>query len=269
MLDLLGVTLLGCTEPATKTVFRTFEAPASAASSTVLGTRARTAPAAAAMINGYASHALDYDDTQHDCSTHMSAPVLSAAFATAESLHRTGKQLLAAYVAGFDVGCRLAGAAEFGRHLLRRKIHPTGILGHFGAVAAVGKLLAVNQRQMAQGFGLAASLASGITKSFGTMAKPLHAANAAQNAVRVVALAAGDFTAPDDVFQGEGNIFDVCGGATDAAELLAAPGEYFEIRRNTFKLFACAGWRNPIVEAAVALAKEHDLQLNDIQKVHD
>src|SRR3990172_1951149 len=117
LLDTLGVALVGSSEQATRMILNVSAGGTSGGSATVLGADALATPTVAALVNGYAAHALDYDDTQHNVGTHMSAPVLPAALAMAEILHRSGKDLLTAYIGGIEIGCRLARGAQFGLQL--------------------------------------------------------------------------------------------------------------------------------------------------------
>ena len=267
-LDTLGVALVGANEEATRMILKITVGANNSGTSTVLGSSTLATPTVAALVNGYAAHALDYDDTQHKVGTHMSAPVLPAALVAAEMAHRSGKELLTAYTAGFDVGCRLARVAGFASHLSKRGIHSTGYLGHFGAVAAAGKMLGLDSMQLRRAFGIAAGHASGIMISFGTMAKAQNAANAAQNAVLAVLLAQAGFTAPEQMFDGEKNIFSICGATTDPEGLVQNLGKDFDITSNTLKVYACAGWRNPIIDASTLLATTHGLKPADIAKVN-
>ena len=267
-LDTLGVALVGFSEPATQMMLRVSGAEACGGSVTILGADIRSTPLLAALVNGYAAHALDYDDTQHRVGTHMSAPVVAAALALAEVEHRSGRDLLTAYIVGFEVGTRLGRAASFARHLGRLGIHATGYLGHLGAVAATGRLTGLDAVQMRRGFGIAAGHASGLRSSFGTMGKAQNAGNAAHNAVLSALLAREGFTGPEQILDGDRNLFSVCGAATDPGEMIEGLGHEFEITKNTLKIFACAGWRNPIVEASIRLADAHDLQPGDIEKVN-
>jgi 2-methylcitrate dehydratase PrpD len=221
----------------------------------------------AALVNGFAAHALDYDDTQHNCNTHMSAPVLGAAFTLAGVLHCSGKELLAAYVAGFELGCRLGRVRRFGRHLQQQGFHPTGVLGHFGATAAATRLMGLDAGRLKHAWGIAATQTSGLTRSFGTMCKPMNAANASHDAVLCARLAQLGFTGPLAIFDSDKSLFSIYGFESDTGELLRDLGREFEIRHNTIKVYACAGWRNPIVEAAIALATTHALKPQDVSRV--
>ena len=268
ILDTLGVALIGSREESTRMVLKASTQSNKGGESTVMGTATLTAPDVAALVNGYAAHVLDYDDVQQNgAGTHMSAPVLPAALAMAEMLNCSGKDLLTAYVAGFDIGCRLGRAGRFCRHLLRQGIAGTGVLGHFGAAAAAGKLLKLDALQMRRSFGIAAGHTSGLTRSFGTMCKALNLANAAQSGVVSALLAKEGFTGPEDIFEGEKNIFSIYGGQTGPEELLRGLGQQFEINSNTLKIFPCAGQRNPIMEGSILLATIHGLQAKDIKEV--
>jgi len=268
ILDFIGVALLGSRESSTRMVLRSSGFPRISGNSTVLGSSTRASPTVAALANAYAAHAMDYDDTQHDCGTHMSSPVLGAALVAAEMGRCSGKELLTAYVVGFEIGCRLGHVARFGDFLLREGIHGTGFLGHFGAVAAAGKLIGLTPGQMRHAFGIAATQAAGLVNSFGSMAKPLHAANAAHNGLRSALLAKEGFTGPESIFDGEKNIFSIHRGSTDPEALICNLGKEFEISGNTFKAFACSGGRNPVVEAVMHIAAAQNLQPIQVASIH-
>jgi 2-methylcitrate dehydratase PrpD len=267
LLDTLGVALVGSREDATRMLLNVALDGMTGGSASVLGSGTRASPAIAAMVNGYAAHALDYDDTQHRLSGHMSAPVVPAALAVAELQHSSGKDLLAAYVAGFEVACRPGRYGKFANHLSHHGVHATGFLGHFGAAAAAGRLLRLNVMQMRLAFGIAGGFASGLVKSFGTMGKAQNASNAAGNGVLSAQLAARGFTASDELFDGKRNIFAITGFEANGTEIIKDLGQDFEITHNTLKAYACAGWRNPIIEACTLLAVEHKLKPSDVRNI--
>ena len=267
ILDTLGVALIGATEPSAHMLLQATAGSANTGEATVVGTPVRTTPTVAALLNGYAAHVLDYDDTQHNVGTHMSAPVLSAALAAGEILHSSGKELLAAYVTGFEVGCVLGRAGGFANHVLRRGFVGSSVLGVLGAAAAAGRLVGLDAMQMRNCLGIAFGHAAGVTRSFGTMSKGQNLANSAQNGVLAALLARQGFTGPDAIFDGEKNAFEVYGGKTDADELFRSLGREFEITQNTRKIYACAGWRNPIIEATIHLMDSHDLKQGDVETI--
>ena len=176
-------------EPAARIVQRVVEAEGSGPCRRARhGARAR-APANAALANGTAAHALDYDDMCFVSLAHPSAPLVSAALAAAELAGASGAALLDAYVVGFELEGRL-GRAMNPRHY-QRGWHCTSTLGTIGAAAAASRLLGLDARPTGHALAIAASEASGLKENFGTMVKPLHAGLAARNGVLAAQLAQG------------------------------------------------------------------------------
>src|SRR5271156_4894728 len=135
ILDTVGVTLAGSVEPCAQIARRAAAAPGPAL---VFGTAARLAVADAALVNGTASHALDFDDCSNTLGGHPSAPILPALFALAETLEVDGQAFLAAYVAGFETEARISRGINF--HHYEKGWHPTATIGVFGATAACAHL---------------------------------------------------------------------------------------------------------------------------------
>ena len=169
ILDTVGVTLAGSREAAPRLVARSLDlAPGP---SLLFGQARRVGALDAALINGTASHALDFDDCNNTLGGHPSAPVLSALFALADELGSSGRDFVLAYVAGFEVETKIALAVNF--HHYTKGWHPTATLGTFGAAAACARLMGLDANQTGVALALAASFASGIKANFGTMTKPM------------------------------------------------------------------------------------------------
>ena len=138
ILDTVGVTLAGAREDCTRIVegiaTRGVTGP-----SLIFGSRRRTAPLEAALVNGTASHALDFDDMNNTLGGHPSVPILPALFALADEIGASGRDFLAAYVAGFETECKIGMGVHFYHYT--KGWHPTATLGVFGAAAACAKLL--------------------------------------------------------------------------------------------------------------------------------
>ena len=164
-LDLTGVALAGSGEPAVQAIRHLADAPGAAS---VWGTTGTARTADAAFVNAAAGHALDYDDMWLP-GAHPSAPTFPAAFAVAEVNRRSGRDLIAAQAAGYEVMGRLHSAVSG-----RFGWHPTAVFGTFGAAAAASRLLGLSGTQTAIAFGIASSMASGIDGQSGTMVKPLR-----------------------------------------------------------------------------------------------
>ena len=268
LLDNVGVALAGSQESSVQMMLEVLRSNGGTGTATVIGSAAQLAPLDAALANAQASHVLDYDDTQPSGGGHLSASTVAPILTFAEMRHLSGRQALAAYVVGFDIGVRLSGPAAFSHHLEARAVHPTGFLGHFAATAAVGNLAGLDATTMNMAFGAAASQAAGMHRAVGTMAKGLHAGKAASDGLLTVLLAERGFIAPADILDGEQSCFEMFEFEADLEKMLDGLARKFHILDNVIKVFACAGWRNPLVEAVIHISRTHDLKPEDVAGVH-
>src|SRR5499427_1136945 len=193
ILDTVGVTLAGSVEPCAQIMLRVCTATGPAL---VFGSAQRVSVTDAALVNGTASHALDFDDCSNTLGGHPSVPILPG---------------LVAYVAGFETETRIARAVNF--HHYDKGWHPTATLGIFGATAAASRLLELTQDQTATALAIAASFSSGLKANFGTMTKPLHVGHCSRNGAMAALLAREGFTASADVFEHRQGFFEVFNGA--------------------------------------------------------
>lgn len=273
ILDTFGVTLAGSREACARIVRQTLvlgEGPAS-----VVGTSERRPAYLAALANGVASHALDYDDTQLSTSpeavygllTHPSTPVLSAATAVAEEVEASGKQLLVAYCAGVEIACRVADAIN-PRHY-QAGFHSTGTIGTIGAAAAAGLLLGLTHAQMATAIGIAASMASGLRENFGTMTKPLHAGRAASNGVAAALLARSGFTASQHILEARRGFFSAAGGGFDPEKIVGCLGKPFFLESPgvSIKPYPSGSLSHPGQDLILDIVRTHDLTPEQVERV--
>src|SRR6185295_15005941 len=225
--DTVGVTLAGASEPASLIVRHVVEAEGGDAC-TVFGTPVRASMSGAALANGTAAHALDYDDMCFVSLAHPSAPLVPAVLAAAESARLSGRAVLDAYVVGFEIEARL-GRLMNPRHY-QRGWHCTSTLGTIGAAAAVGRLLGLDAAAAGHALAIAASQASGLKENFGTMVKPLHAGLAARNGVLAALLARGGMVASRQAFEGpQGFLRAFDSGGDGIADAIADLGVRWEI----------------------------------------
>ena len=188
VLDTVGVTLAGSIEPAARLVRDVAHAEGGAARCGILGVAERTGGGWAALVNGTAAHALDFDDMCFVSMAHPSAPLVAAGLAAAELAGASGAALLDAYCVGFEIEAVL-GRVMNPTHY-ERGWHATATLGTIGAAAAAARLLGQDAPTAARTLAVAASEASGLKESFGTMVKPLQGgAGRAQRRVGGVARA--------------------------------------------------------------------------------
>src|SRR5690242_18705264 len=161
---------------------------------TVFGDTKTWTPAVAALLNGALGHSLDFDDTHADSSLHPSAPVVPAAFAVGELVGASGREVLTAIVAGYEVCCRLGQALDPTSHY-GRGFHPTCTAGTFGAAAAAAKLFGLSKEQIVSAFGVSGSQAAGSLQFLinGAWNKRFQVGAAAMNGVIAATLARNDF----------------------------------------------------------------------------
>jgi 2-methylcitrate dehydratase PrpD len=268
VLDTVGVTLAGSREECTRIVegiaTRGVTGP-----SLIFGVNRRTAPLEAALVNGTASHALDFDDMNNTLGGHPSAPILPALFALADDIGASGRDFLAAYVAGFETESKVGMGVHFYHYT--KGWHPTATLGVFGATAACAKLLKLSDDKTATALSIAASLAAGIKANFGTMVKPLHVGHCTRNGMFAALLARDGFTAGDRVFEHKQGFFNVFNGEGnyDAGKILPAWAQPLDIVKPgiAIKQYPCCGSTHSALDAILTLARDHKPAADDIERV--
>ncbi|HSQ04354.1 MAG TPA: MmgE/PrpD family protein [Burkholderiales bacterium] len=267
ILDTIGVTIAGSNDPAA-TIIATALASGNGPS-LVYGTAQRANPLDAALINGTASHALDFDDCNNTLGGHPSAPILPALFALADDLHVGGSEFIAAYVAGFETECKISMGVNFYQYT--RGWHPTTTIGVFGAAAACAHLLRLSDEQVATALAIAASLASGIKSNFGTPVKPLHVGHCARSGLFAALLAKNGYTASPVAFEHKQGYFEVFNGAGnyDAAKIFAQWAAPLDIVKPgiAIKQYPCCGSTHPAIDAMLKLVRDHDLKADAVERI--
>jgi 2-methylcitrate dehydratase PrpD len=252
LLDWFGVTLSGSREDGPAKLLEVLCSGSEGAGVTVVGHTVRLPPLAAALVNGTASHQLDFDDVNIVYVAHVTVAVMGAALALAEQLDRDVQALIEAFVAGYETACRVAAALGPAPYL--RGFHSTGTVGTFGAASACSKLLRLDAPTTATALGIAASQAAGLKCNFGTMTKPLHAGKACENGLLAALLAARDFTASPEAIEAEQGFAAISGGGLDADAALAAPPDGWHLRANLFKYHASCFFTHSAIEGVRELA---------------
>lgn len=233
----------------------------------VLGTEL-TAPAEiAAMVNGTFGHALDFDDGIELAPVHPSSVVIAALLAQARGM--SGTALLEAYVIGVEVTTRLAVA--IGIEHYHHGWHGTGTLGVFGAVAALAHARRAESTLVRTAFGLAASMASGVQRNFGTMTKPLHTGWAARSAVTALELAFAGFSSATDALEAPNGFFAVYGNeGSDPDRVMREIGHPYVVAEPgvSLKRYPCCYASHRPIEGVLALRREMGLDRNNVASVH-
>jgi 2-methylcitrate dehydratase PrpD len=239
-----------------------FSGPAQAA---VLGRSERLDILHAALVNGVSSHVLDFDDT-HARAVHVSAPVMPAVLAYGEWKQLSGQDFIHAFVLGVEAECRI-GLSVFPEHY-DRGWHITGTAGVFGAAAAMGKALGLDERRMTYALGIAATQSSGLRDMFGTMCKSLHPGRAAQNGLAAALLAQQEFTSSERAIEAPRGFAHVMSTKFDPAVITQGLGERYELSQNMYKPYACGLVVHAAIDGCIQLKRAHDLQPDDIVAVH-
>ena len=211
----------------------------------------------AALANGTAAHALDFDDTNFAMMGHPSAPVLSAALAAGELALADGRALVHAFLLGFEVETTLAEVMNPPHY--EKGFHATGTLGTMGAAAAAARLLGLDAAQTRHALAVAASQASGLKENFGTMTKPFHAGHAARSGVLSALLAREGFTASEQAIEGPQGYFARAGrgqARRGALETLGAPWKILKtgVAVKPYPSCACT---HSIIDSALELRRTH------------
>lgn len=243
--------------------------------SMVIGFGFSTVARDAAMVNGASGHSDDYDDTQlstapdriYGLMTHPTVPVLAAALAMGEAMDCSGRELLEAFITGFEVECKLAEAIKPEHY--RKGFHSTGTLGTFGAWAATGALMGLGEDELRYSLGVAASLSSGIRANFGTMTKPLHAGMAASNGVLACRLGKQGFTSEREVLDGRWGFMEIMGGGADPEFVVGRLGDPYALvdPGATVKMYPCGSLGQPSMDAMLEIVTEGDLGPGDVREV--
>ena len=246
LVDWAGVSAGARSEPAGMIVRTASDRWASQGRSTVLLGGRASAPVAA-LCNGTLAHCLDFDDTYVKANTHTSAPVWAATLAVGEEIGASEQQMLAAFVAGFDVAARVG--HELGEAVTARGFHATGVFGRLGAAAAAAVLMGLDADSIQHALGTAATQVSGLTASFGTMSKPFHAGKAAMDGVMSAQLAADGFRAATHLLDVDGGL-DTAIIQDRALTITPADFTYPALLQNSFKLYAACHLTHPAIDAA-------------------
>jgi 2-methylcitrate dehydratase PrpD len=278
VLDGLAVQIGGSEQNALKVLGRYVDTIGGEAQSRLVGNASRRVPAhLAALWNGLAGHAMDWDDTQlsespgraYGLLCHPTIPPLSAALAVADMLgHVDGRRFLTAFVAGFEVECKIAEAINPDHYM--RGFHTSGTIGTFGAAVAAAKLLELDLAGMRQVLGIAASMAAGIRANFGTMTKPLHVGRSSENGVTAALLVHHGFTANEDALDGQWGYLTIAGPGGDPELVMERFGRPFSIVTPgvSVKPYPSGVLTHPAMDALRTLLADEHLGDADVAAVH-
>ena len=232
----------------------------------VLINRSQTSAYFAAMVNAAASHVAEQDDVHNGSVFHPATVVFPVALALAQSLGRSGSQMLAAAVAGYEVGIRVG---EFLGRSHYKVFHTTGTAGTLAAAATAGNLLGLSPAQMQHAFGSAGTQSAGLWEFLRTAAdsKQLHTAHAAAAGLMSAFLAQDGFTGAAQILEGPQGMAAGMSSDADPAKLTAGLGTRWATAETSFKFHASCRHTHPAADALLQVMQTHHLTPADIASV--
>lgn len=265
--DTVGVTLAGAQEGAGAATHALARADG-AGETTLLG-REGTAPRSSALLaNGTAGHGLDFDDVSWGMDGHPSVTLVAPALAIGEEIDATGRDLITAFVGGFEAECYLASAISPGHY--ERGWHATSTFGVFGAAAVTARLRGATEDEVRHALNAAASFSAGLKRNFGSMTKPLHVGGAIRAGVTAGTLATEGFTADETSIGGPRGFWELYAGDGDVSEPGSLPSDRWAILEEGVhvKKYPSCYFTHTSIANAVDLATAHGLAAEDIDRIH-
>lgn len=267
VLDYIGCAVAGSSDELVEILLAEMWEQGGKPNCTVIGHEELLPAASAAIVNGAASHALDFDDVNLAMPGHPSVAILPALLALAEEQNATGAEILAAFVAGYELQCRIGRTIAPG-HYDKLGFHATATVGSFGSAAACAHLLGLNADQFARALGIAGTQAAGLKSQFGTMCKPLHAGKAAYNGLIAAKLAMRGFTSRTDLIEcGQGFARTHSPDFNPERAFDDPPGGWW-IANNLFKYHASCYMTHAAIEAARKLREQHGINPDQVESIN-
>jgi len=265
LLDWFAVTVAGAQEDLTNILVAEALEDGARGPATLVGRSETVLPSTAALINGAASHALDYDDVNFSMGGHPTVTVVPALLALGEQTKASGRLFIESFVAGYETSGRVGRLVSPSHY--QKGFHVTGTVGSFAATAAAGRMLGLNDEQLAVAFGIAATQAAGLKSNFGTMCKPLHAGTASEHGLRAARLAARGFTARGDSLECDQGFASSQSDHLNAEAALGEPPSGWHLRNNLFKYHAACYLTHAPIECAKEIRLKNNFPPERVRKI--
>lgn len=266
VLDWLGCVLAGSTTPAAFMIEDFVEEMGGNPHASMVGSFRKTSVLQAAMVNGFNCHILEMDDVHKNSITHPAAPVISAAFSLAEKLGSSGRDLITAIVAGYDVMIRIGEAVTPSHY---RIWHTTATCGPFGSAAAASKLLGLDEAQTLDALGNAGSQAAGLWE-FATdkaMTKFMHCGNGARNGLFAALMSSRGYTGAKKILEGDRGFFRATSKETEEWEHFADLNKSFRIDEMSIKPYAACRHAHGAINGVLELRARHGLAPGEVDSI--
>ena len=265
ILDWLGCAIAASDNPRIGSLIKTLTEFSSNSGATVIGQQGKLGPLEAALINGQMGHFYDYDDTHMGgVVLHTSSPVLAAILSLGENKRKTGKDIILAYVLGFEAGVRVGQTApshhDGGWHL-------TGTLGTMAAGVASASILKLDPEKTTFALGLSATQAAGMQQNRGTMSKSFHAGRAASNGILAALMASSGYDSSDEIVEGRRGFSKIYSKNQNYDFLTKNLGSDWIILTNGYKPYACGIVQHPLIDAMITASKNTNIPHGEIEAV--
>jgi 2-methylcitrate dehydratase PrpD len=269
LIDTVGACVFGAELPWTRTVIEYARRNSAPGECSVFGTPLKMRAPFACLCNGASAHAFELDAlVEPSVGIHPSAALAVPGLAPAQGRRLSGKALLSAYVAGFEVLYRIGHAAN---HSIEKVgFHSPGVVGLFGTAVVVGRLFDLDAKRLANAFGIAGSLSSGLMEfsSTGGMVKRLHLGRAAEGGFMAAVLARDGYTGPSGVLDGKFGVLNVFCRDAQPARLTQDLGSVWQVMKTKIKRYACHSTAQVPVTLALDLREKHGITGDDVLEIN-
>jgi len=266
ILDWCGVAYAGKKEPVSKIVAEMVKEENGVNQARVITTGHNVSARGAALANGAAGHALDYDDTHFLFVGHPTSSALPTTLALGEELKSSIEEMLLAYMTGVEVSTRIGHILGYSHY--NAGFHQTATSGSFGSTIAASKLLGLNEDQTINALGIVSTRASGIKSQFGTMGKPYHAGMAASNGIEAAKLSKLGFISRDDAIECDQGFFQTHGWDKQIPpRAIENLGDDFLFPEIKYKFHACCHGLHSFLEALDELKQENNFNPETIDEI--
>lgn len=265
ILNFFATALGSSHDPAVSIALKTLVPFSGAATSAIIGRPERLDAMGAAFVNAISANLLDFDDTHLDTIIHPAAPVAAPVLALAQARGFSGQAVLAAFILGVEIECRVGNAVSPGHYA--RGWHITSTCGVFGAAAACAKLLGLSAEQISNAIGIAASQSAGIVENLPSAAKNVSVGNAARNGLFAALLASNGYSASPRAIEGPLGWARAMGDAPDLGKLTGGLGNSWEIAKNTYKPYPAGIVFHAVIDACFKLRTKLGGRIDDITSI--
>ncbi len=265
LIDWFAVTVAGAQEELTEILVQEALEDGARGPASLVGRSETVLPSTAALINGAASHALDYDDVNFSMGGHPTVTVVPALLALGEQTRASGRLFIESFVAGYETSGRVGRLVAPSHY--QKGFHVTGTVGSFAATAAAGRMLGLTDAQLAVAFGIAATQAAGLKSNFGTMCKPLHAGTASEHGLRAARLANRGFTARGDSLECDQGFAATQSDHLNCDAALGEPPQGWHLRNNLFKYHAACYLTHAPIECAREIRLKSNFPPERVRKI--